>query len=172
MSKYTLTGLFDYGNRYNKGMKITCLAIGKKHDAAIAAAIEDYTKRLQHYTPLTWHILPPAKGKMHTNEIKRTESTALLAQCALDDYVVLLDESGREITSSGLADMLDVIEPQTKRVVYIIGGAFGVMAEVRQRANAVLSLSKLTFPHQIVRLLLAEQLYRANTIRRGEPYHH
>ncbi len=154
-------------------MKLLCLAIGKKHDPAIAVAIDDYTKRLQHYTPLEWQLLPAAKGKMDIDEIKRAESAQLLAQIRDDDYVVLLDENGTQLASSDVAAMLDALDMQAvKRIVWIIGGAYGVTDEVKQRAKFTWSLSKLVFPHQLVRLLLAEQLYRANTIRRGEPYHH
>jgi 23S rRNA (pseudouridine1915-N3)-methyltransferase len=154
-------------------MKLLCLAIGKKHDAAIAAAIDDYTKRLQRYTPLDWQILPPAKGKMGVDVALRAESAQLLAQVKADDYIVLLDEDGVELASSELADILDTLDMQVaKRIVFIIGGAYGVTDELKKRADVLWSLSRLTFPHQLVRLLLAEQLYRANTIRRGEPYHH
>ena len=154
-------------------MKILCLAIGKKHDSAIVAAIEDYTKRLRRYTPLDWQLLTPAKGKMGFEEIKRAESVQLVAQIKDDDYIVLLDEDGVELASSELADILDMLDMQVaKRIVFIIGGAYGVTDDLKKRADVLWSLSKLTFPHQLVRLLLAEQLYRANTIRRGEPYHH
>lgn len=154
-------------------MKLVCIAIGKKHDTAIAAAIDDYTKRLMRYTPLTWQLLPAAKGKMGVEETKRTEAAQLRANIQDDDYVVLLDENGTQLSSSELADILDALDMQTtKRVVFIIGGAFGVTDEIKRRADVLWSLSALTFPHQLVRLLLAEQLYRANTIRRGEPYHH
>lgn len=154
-------------------MKLLCLAIGKKHDAAIVVAVDDYTKRLQRYTPLDWQILPPAKGKMGIDETKRVESAQLLAQIKVDDYVVLLDEDGVELASSELADILDTLDMQVaKRIVFIIGGAYGVIDQLKKRADVLWSLSRLTFPHQLVRLLLAEQLYRANTIRRGEPYHH
>jgi len=154
-------------------MKLVCIAVGKKHDAAIAAAIEDYTKRLQRYSPLTWQLLPAAKGKMGVEETKRTEAATLRVNIQDDDYVVLLDENGTQLSSSELADILDALDMQTtKRVVFIIGGAYGVTNELKRRADVIWSLSALTFPHQLVRLLLVEQLYRANTIRRGEPYHH
>ncbi len=121
-------------------MKIACIAIGKKHDPLLAAAIDDYTARLRHYAPLHWQLIPSSPGKMSQAETKRVQTALLQEKLQDDDYIVLLDESGTQLTSHGLAD--------------------------------ILSLSKLTFPHQLVRLLLAEQLYRANTIRRGEPYHH
>jgi 23S rRNA (pseudouridine1915-N3)-methyltransferase len=154
-------------------MRLLCLAIGKKHDSSIATAVDDYTKRLQHYTPLDWQLLPPAKGKMGIDETKRAESAQLLAQIKDDDYVVLLDEDGVQLASSDLARMLDALDMRaSRRAVFIIGGAFGVVDQLRKRADIVWSLSNLTFPHQLVRLILAEQLYRASTIRRDEPYHH
>lgn len=154
-------------------MKLICIAIGKKHDPTLASAIDDYTKRLGRYTPLTWQLLPAAKGKMGVEETKRTEAAQLRVVLQDDDYIVLLDEHGAQLTSNELAGILDELDMQSvKRIVFIIGGAFGVTDEIKQRADVIWSLSVLTFPHQLVRLLLAEQLYRANTIRRGEPYHH
>ena len=154
-------------------MKFLCLAIGKKHDSAIARAIEDYTQRLQRYTPLTWQIVPAPKGKLGVEETKRVESAVLNAKIKDDDYIVLLDETGVELSSNELADILDTFDGQTaKRIVFIIGGAYGVTDELKRRADVIWALSRLVFPHQLVRLILAEQLYRANTIRRGEPYHH
>lgn len=154
-------------------MKLVCIAVGKKHDTTIAAAIDDYTKRLQRYTPLVWQLVPAAKGKMGIDETKRVEAAVLRANIQDDDYVVLLDEHGTQLRSSDLAGILDELDMQTtKRIVFIIGGAYGVTDELKRRADVLWSLSELTFPHQLVRLLLAEQLYRANTIRRGEPYHH
>lgn len=154
-------------------MRIIAIAIGKRHDAAIAAAIDDYTQRINRYGTFEWHILPPAKGKMDADEIKRAESAVIAAQLKDDDYAVLLDERGSQLSSNDLADILDRQDmASARRLVFVIGGAYGVSDEVTQRADLVWSLSKLVFPHQLVRLILAEQLYRANTIRRGEPYHH
>jgi len=154
-------------------MKIVCISVGKKHDSDIARAIDDYTQRLQRYTSFEWQLLPPAKGKMGVEETKRAEGPVIVAQLKDDDYVVLLDEDGRQLTSNGLADILDVLDMQSsKRIVFIIGGAYGVTDELKRRADVLWSLSDLTFPHQLVRLIFVEQLYRANTIRRGEPYHH
>ena len=154
-------------------MKIVALAVGKKHDSAIAAAIDDYSARLNRYAPFEWRIIPPAKGKMGVDETKRSEGAVIAATIRDDDFIVLLDEAGIQRSSSDLAAMLDEFDMQaTRRVVFIIGGAYGVTDELKQRADSVWALSRLVFPHQLVRLILAEQLYRANTIRRGEPYHH
>ena len=153
-------------------MKIVCVAVGKKHDSDIAGAIHEYTARLQKYRPFEWAVLP-AKGRADAGETKRIESAAIAARIKDDDYVVLLDENGSQLASGGLADMLEALDSQSmKRTVFIIGGAYGVTENLTRRADALWSLSKLTFPHQLVRLILAEQLYRAQTIRRGEPYHH
>ncbi len=151
-------------------MKLFCVAIGKKHDSNIVKAIDDYSARLQRYTMFKWQLLPSAKGKMDVEEIRRAESAAITAHIKDDDYVVLMDEGGIELTSSELADILDVYT--AKRIVFVIGGAYGVTDRVKRRADVLWALSKLTFPHQLVRLIFAEQLYRANTIRCGEPYHH
>lgn len=154
-------------------MKIVCLVIGKKHDSDLAAAIEDYSKRMRRYSAFEWYILPAAKGRMDAEEVKRAEGAVIALQLKDDDYIVLLDEGGRQLTSGGLASILDTLDMQSaKRIVFIIGGAYGVADDVIKRADLVWSLSSLVFPHQLVRLILAEQLYRANTIRRGEPYHH
>lgn len=154
-------------------MKIVAIAVGKKHDSDIARAVDDYSKRLTRYATFDWQILPPVKGKMGADETKRAESALLLTYLKDDDYIVLLDEVGVQLSSNELAGILDDLDMQTsKRVVFIIGGAYGVTDELKRRADMLWSLSKLVFPHQLVRLLLAEQLYRANTIRRGEPYHH
>jgi 23S rRNA (pseudouridine1915-N3)-methyltransferase len=154
-------------------MKLVCLAIGKRHDTAIAAAIDDYATRLRHFAAFSWQLLAPAKGKLTMEETKRLEGAVMLAQLQDDDYIVLLDEQGQELTSRGLASVLDASDRLVlKRMVFIIGGAYGVSHELKQRADVVWSLSKLTFPHQLVRLILSEQLYRAYTIRRNLPYHH
>lgn len=154
-------------------MRVACVAVGKKHDSNIALAIEDYTMRLSRYVQVTWHLVPPAKGRMGVEETKRVESARIAAYMKDGDYIVLLDETGSQIASDELAGMLDVLDSQTaKRVVFVIGGAYGVTDELKRQADMLWSLSKLTFPHQVVRLLLVEQLYRAQTIRHGEPYHH
>ena len=154
-------------------MKTVCVTVGRRHDGAIVEAIDEYSVRLQRYGGFEWRLVPSTKGKMDVAEIKRVESVTIAAQLKNDDHVVLLDEDGAQLTSSGLASILESLDAQSvKRVVYIIGGAYGVTDELKQRADTLWALSKLTFPHQLVRLILAEQLYRANTIRHGEPYHH
>lgn len=151
-------------------MKIILLAVGKRHDAALAGAVEDYMGRLQKYAPVSWQLVPSPHASMSAAEQKTRETTALLAVLKSDDFVVLLDETGKQLTSPALADLVSTSRPG--RLVFIIGGAYGVAESLQQRANFVWSLSNLVFPHQLVRLILAEQLYRAFTITRGEKYHH
>lgn len=154
-------------------MKVVALSVGKKHDSDIARAIDDYSLRLGRYVGFEWHIIAPAKGKIGVDETKRAEGAVIASYIKDDDYIVLLDESGTQLTSNELAGILDELDLQaTKRIVCIVGGAYGVTDALKRRADLIWSLSKLVFPHQLVRLLLVEQLYRANTIRRGEPYHH
>lgn len=154
-------------------MKILLLAIGRKHNADLVTAIEAYSRRLTHYTTVGWHLIEPVKGKLDQPTTRRMESDALERELQPDDYVILLDERGKQLTSRQLADCIETHQQQaTRRLVFIIGGAFGVDERLRQRADLMWSLSALTFPHQFVRLILTEQLYRAFAILRGEPYHH
>jgi 23S rRNA (pseudouridine1915-N3)-methyltransferase len=153
-------------------MKLVILAGGRRHDPLLAGAIEEYSKRLARYVALSWQLLEPARGQTDEAAMRRIETEALLAQLKTDDYVILLDERGESLTSRQLAGLLEKRQQSAGRVVFIIGGAFGVEPALMQRASLAWSLSALTFPHQLVRLILAEQLYRACTIMRGEPYHH
>lgn len=154
-------------------MKLLLLAIGKQHDSLLADVINNYTKRLQHYCKPSWRLLDAAKGKITLDVARRTESSAIRAEITPDDFVILLDERGRQLSSPALAKLLEARQQQaTKRVVFIIGGAYGVDDDLRKRADFVWSLSNLVFPHQLVRLILTEQIYRAFTIIKNEPYHH
>lgn len=155
-------------------MKIKIVAIGKKHDPKIAGSIEDYTKRLGHYIECEW-VLYEAKitPSMPEPQIKEAESRQLLAYIDQQDIVILLDERGIALDSMQLADKLQQLKNQgRKQLVFVIGGAFGVTSQLQSRADFIWSLSPLVFPHQLVRLILAEQLYRAHTILAGEKYHH
>lgn len=155
-------------------MKITILAVGKKHDPKLLAAIEDYTKRLSHYTSIDWKLIEAKiTGSMTEAQIKATESSAILSYIANKDVVVLLDERGLQLTSPALAEKFqNFMNSGVKQVVIVIGGAYGVTEDLMQRADFIWSLSKLVLPHQLVRLVLAEQLYRVHTILAGEKYHH
>lgn len=145
-------------------MNILCITVGKKHEHMYAEAIADFEHRILNYAHFDWLFIEP------TN--KDQESVAILAKLNSDDYVIVLDERGKTYTSEQFADLLEKAENQSKkRVVIVIGGAHGVSDEVRS-AGTVMSLSNLVFPHQLVRLIIVEQIYRACTIRKGEKYHH
>lgn len=151
-------------------MKQVLLSVGKRHDPALQLAIKDFTFRLSREVDTTWHLIKPSGADELT--ARRIESAAVLDYVQSDDFVVLLDERGRELTSEALAAQYDGWLARPGRVIFIIGGAYGVDDTLRTRADAVLSLSKLVFPHQLVRLVLVEQLYRAKMIAKNHPYHH
>ena len=154
-------------------MKIELWAIGKTSEKYLDAGIDIFERRIRHYVPFTWTVLPDVKGKFADNEqLKKKEGEMLLARLAPDDWLVLLDEHGQEHTSVGLAQWLERrLAGPGRRLVFVVGGAFGFSSEVYARANEQLALSRLTFSHQMVRLFFLEQLYRALTILRNEPYH-
>src|SRR4051812_7438830 len=156
-------------------MKITLLSIGKTEDAYIKEGIDKYLKRLKHYTKLEMAELPELKNtKALTQDQQKTkEAELLLKKISPTDFVILLDEKGAELTSSQFAAYLDKKAiTSTSSLVFVIGGPYGFEASIYQRANDKISLSRMTFSHQMVRLFFAEQLYRAYTIIKGEPYHH
>lgn len=155
-------------------MKITILAIGKKHDAKLQPAIEDYSKRLSHYTSLEWKLVEAKiSSSMNSEQIKLKESEVLLANIGEKDKVILLDETGTQLTSAQNAEAIQKhLNEATTHLVFVIGGSYGVSDTLKERADFIWSLSPLVFPHQLVRLLLVEQLYRAHSILAGEKYHH
>ena len=156
-------------------MKFQFWSIGKSNESHVAEGIEMFTKRLQNYYPASWHIIsgPKNAGKLSEKELKNKEGSLIIDQLKKEDYLVLLDERGKQISSLQLADFLQKRANESeKNIVFLIGGAFGVSDSVLTRADFTWSLSALVFPHQIVRLLLAEQVYRACTINRNEKYHH
>lgn len=148
---------------------ITVIAIGKKHEPWLSEGIERYEKRLAVPFNLNWILLQNSSQK--DSVAIKDESERILAKLKPDDFVILLDERGKMFDSPTLAKTLATPLEQSKNVVIIIGGAYGVSQEVSSRADMVWSLSPLVFPHQLVRLILAEQLYRAQTIHLGLPYH-
>lgn len=156
-------------------MKIECWSIGKAHDPAIREAIEDFTSRVNKYNPVKWQILPVPKnaGMLSEMDLKKLEGKMILEWLEKDSILVALDEYGKEISSTSLADFIvKKGNMGTKKIVFLIGGAFGIDPAVLERADHRISLSKLTFPHQLVRLILIEQIYRAYTIIKNEKYHH
>lgn len=156
-------------------MKIQFFAVGKPHESHIKEGTEIFTKRISHYFTVNWNIIPMPKnaGTLNEQELKLREGETILNLLKKEDYLVLLDERGQQMTSEGMALFLQQRANESiKNLVFLIGGAYGVSNEVMQRANFKWSLSQLVFPHQIVRMLLAEQVYRACSILRNENYHH
>jgi 23S rRNA (pseudouridine1915-N3)-methyltransferase len=154
-------------------MKIELWAVGKTSERYLEDGMAIFEKRLKNYVPVQWHIIPDAKVKSaDARVVKKEEGEKILAKLQSDDYLVLLDENGREYTSVELANWMEKrLNQSPRRLIFLIGGAFGFSDAVYARAQEKLSLSKLTFSHQMVRLFLLEQLYRAFTILRNEPYH-
>ncbi|HLT88072.1 MAG TPA: 23S rRNA (pseudouridine(1915)-N(3))-methyltransferase RlmH [Sphingobacterium sp.] len=156
-------------------MKTTLLCIGKTDESFFKTGIENYVKRLKHYVHFDISVIPDIKNAKHlTQEQQKTkEGELILKQLNNGDFVVLLDEHGKALRSVEFAKFLEQkMVGSVQHMVFIIGGPYGFSEEVYQRANQQLSLSKMTFSHQMVRLFFVEQLYRAFTILRGEPYHH
>lgn len=156
-------------------MKIQFWSIGKNHDPSIKEAIEDFTKRISKYFPVEWNIIPVPKnaGMMSEMDLKKKEAEMILSWLRKDDYLVTLDEHGKEMNSEKLSEFIQARANESiKTLVFLIGGAFGLDDAILKKADHKWSLSQLTFPHQLVRLILAEQVYRACTIIRNEKYHH
>jgi len=156
-------------------MKIVFCSVGKPHEAYIRQGVEDFTARVSRYFPVEWHIIPPPKnaGILQEANLKQEEGKLVLQFIQPDDQLVLLDERGLQFSSPQLADFIQQkANKSIKRLVFLIAGAFGADKAVVQRANDTWSLSKLVFPHMLVRLILAEQVYRACSILRNEKYHH
>ncbi len=156
-------------------MKLQFWSVGKQHEDYIKAGVEDFTKRINKYFPADWLIIPAPKNAASLNEsaLKKQESITVLQSLQQDDYLILLDERGKQFSSPELATFIQQrANESSKRLVFLIGGAYGVDETVAKRANLTWSFSKLVFPHMLVRLILAEQVYRACTIIRNEKYHH
>ena len=154
-------------------MKIKLLCIGAIRDSHIAEAIDKYAARIPHYWPFTIEVIPDVKGARNSEHQKSLEGAKILAETAPADFLLLLDERGKEYTSRDFSAYIQKKAVELPRnLVLVVGGPYGFSREVYDRCDAMLSLSKMTFPHELVRLFLVEQLYRAGTIMRGEPYHH
>lgn len=151
-------------------MPIRIIAIGKKHESWVAEGIERYEKRLKKPFVCDWVYLPHSAREGVA--ARQEESERLVSRLSDNEYVVLLDERGKMIDSLALSRLLLTQLQTSTNVTIIIGGAYGVDDTIHQRANIVWSLSSLVFPHQLVRLILIEQLYRAQEIAAGNPYHH
>ena len=155
-------------------MKIGLIVIGKTDARYFAEAIEEYRGRLTHYIPFEMEVIPDIKNAKNLSEAQQKEREGELILKALQpgDYLVLLDEHGKEMRSIEYASWLQRTANNSRRLVFIIGGPYGFSPSVYQRANDKISLSRMTFSHQMVRLIFTEQLYRACTIIKNEPYHH
>jgi 23S rRNA (pseudouridine1915-N3)-methyltransferase len=156
-------------------MKIQLWSIGKPHDKEMRTAIDQFTQRCNNYFTVDWNIIPPPKnaGVMSEAELKKKEAELILNALDKGDYLAALDERGRQLSSEGLAEFINArANESVRRLIFLIGGAYGIDGSVLKAAQFKWSLSDLTFPHQLARLILAEQLYRAFTILRNEKYHH
>ena len=155
-------------------MRITLLVVGKTTDSRLASLMEEYIRRLTQYVPFELVVLPDLKNAKALSEeqIKSAEGEAILRFLTPAMDVWLLDEHGREFRSVGYADFLQKKMGSGKDLTLVIGGPYGFSKEVYDRANGKISLSQMTFSHQMIRLMAVEQIYRAMTILRGEPYHH
>ena len=155
-------------------MKTELIVVGKTTSKHIDACIADYTERIGHYMPFTINVIPELKNTKALTEQqqKEREGEQILQRLSASDTLVLLDEHGTEHRSTEFATWLQKKQLSARRLVFVIGGPYGFSKQVYERANEMISLSRMTFSHQMVRLIFTEQLYRACTIIKGEPYHH
>jgi 23S rRNA (pseudouridine1915-N3)-methyltransferase len=156
-------------------MKISIWSIGKNNEPYIRSGVEEFTHRISKYYKVEWNIIPVPKnaGMLSEMDLKKKEGEIILEWLSKDDYLVTLDERGKQFDSKGLAGFIQKrANERIKNLVFLVGGAYGLDDAILEKANYKWSLSQLTFPHQLVRLILAEQLYRACTILKNEKYHH
>lgn len=155
-------------------MKTLLILIGKTNDKHFAAGINEYVQRINHYMPFETVTIPELKNtkSITENQQKQAEGELIAKYLQPTDCVVLMDEHGKEYRSMEFARWLTQKQNTVRRLVFIIGGSYGFSQQVYDRADDMVSLSKMTFSHQMVRLIFTEQLYRACTIIKGEPYHH
>lgn len=156
-------------------MKIVVVAVGKTQTDYLINGIEGYLARLKHYIPVEMLIIPDLKATKTLSEAqqKQREGQEILAALRPGDRMILLDEKGRQYTSREFSDFIaSAMNSGIKRLLFVIGGPYGFSSEVYERADGKISLSRMTFSHEMVRLFFVEQIYRAMTILRGEPYHH
>ncbi len=155
-------------------MKIKLIMIGKTIGDLYIDAIDDYTNRIKHYNNFSIHVIPGLKNtkKLSQEQQKQAEGELILKELTAQDTVILLDERGKEYRSMEFAKWLENKQLTAQNIVFVIGGPYGFSDSIYKRANEKISLSKMTFSHQMVRLIFVEQLYRACTIIKGESYHH
>lgn len=155
-------------------MKIVLLQIGKTDRDYLVEGIEEFSKRITRLAPFEIITVPDIKNRrsLNMNEQLKKEGEAIRSKLSKGDYIILLDERGKSLTSIQFAETLDsLFQSSSKRIVFVIGGPYGLDKDLRREASSILSLSKMTFSHQLVRLLFVEQLYRALSILGGLPYH-
>lgn len=155
-------------------MKTILILVGKTTNKHISSCIDDYVGRITHYMPFEIQVIPELKNTKSLTfaQQKEREGELIIRQLHDGDHVVLLDEHGKERRSIEFASWLEKKSQQVRRLVFVIGGAYGFSDDVYAHANEKISLSQMTFSHQIVRMIFVEQVYRACTIIKGEPYHH
>ncbi len=155
-------------------MKTKLIMVGKTNDKNIIKGIDDYTGRIKHYMPFEMAVVPELKNtkSLSTSTQKELEGEQILKLIQPSDTVVLLDEHGKEFRSIEFAEWIEKKQQTVRNLVFVIGGPYGFADTVYKRCDGKLSLSKMTFSHQMIRLLFVEQIYRACTIIKGEPYHH
>jgi len=155
-------------------MKTELILVGKTSDKHFTAGINDYVERIGHYMPFSVTVIPELKNTKNLSESqqKEREGELILKQIQPSDTVVLLDEHGKEFRSVEFADWIQKKQYMVRKLTFVVGGPYGFSQEVYKRANEKISLSRMTFSHQMVRLVFTEQIYRACTIIKGEPYHH
>lgn len=155
-------------------MRITLIENGKTRESYIREGVDQYKKRVVRYVPFKIETLPDLKNtrSMTMKEVQEQEANLLLKRIKQTDFMVLLDERGQQFDSIAFAEYMNSLEGRVNHLWFVIGGPYGFSEKVYKRANAKISLSKLTFSHQLIRIIFMEQLYRAFTILKGEPYHH
>ena len=156
-------------------MKISFWSIGKNNESYIRQGVEKFTHRIGKYFKVEWNIIPVPKnaGMLSEMDLKKKEAEIIFDWLSKDDYLVALDEKGKQLSSAGLADFIQARANQSiKNLVFLVGGVYGLDNAILKKADYKWSLSSLTFPHQLVRLILAEQVYRACSILKNEKYHH
>lgn len=156
-------------------MKVQLILVGKTVDKRFSDVIDEYASRVKHYIGFDIQVIPELKNtkNLSADQQKQQEGELIVRQLQAGDHVVLLDEHGKEFRSVEFSDwMVKKMNTVSKRLVFIVGGPYGFSPDVYSKANEKISLSKMTFSHQMIRMIFTEQLYRAMTIMKGEPYHH
>ena len=156
-------------------MRLKLWSVGKPHEPYVKSGIELFTRRIAHYFPVEWKFISASKttSQLSNDDAKKFEAEGILRLLLPEDKLVVLDEKGKQLSSEGLAGFIQKkANESTRNLIFLIGGAYGLDEKIKKRGDLVWSLSTLVFPHQLVRLILAEQIYRACSIMKNEKYHH